>query len=153
MGRMQGYDYLDLGGGLNEGQPTSSINPNECTVLRNLYPFGRKLVRRGGVRLITTDGNWDENIFSMFPLKTSSDEWTLLVGGATKLGKLDGDTISDLPSSLSIPSQSTAWVWFQYKDFAYAMREGQTDLLRADATSWYTAGMAAPSLGPTIADG
>ena len=153
MGRMQGFDFLDLGGGLNEGQPTSSINPNECTVLRNLYPFGRKLVRRGGVRLLTTSGNWDENIFSMFPLKTSAGDWTLLLGGATKLGKLDGNAISDLPSSLSIPSQSTPWVWFQYKDYAYCMREGQTDMLRADATSWYTAGIAAPSVAPTIADG
>lgn len=150
---MKGFDFLDLGGGLNEGQPLSSINPNEQTVLRNMYPFGRKLVRRGGVRLITTDGNWDENIFSMFPLKTSAGDWTMLVGGATKLGKLDGDTISDLPSSLSIPSQSTQWQWFQYKDYAYTFREGQTDLLRADATSWYTAGMAAPSVPPVIADG
>lgn len=150
---LQGFDFADLGGGLNEGQPLSSINPNEATVLRNFYPFGRKLVRRGGVRLLTTSGNWDENIFSMFPLKTSTDEWTLLVGGATKLGKLSGDTIADLPSSLSIPSGTYPWVWFQYKNYAYAMRQGQTDLLRADSTSWYTAGMAAPSVAPTIAQG
>jgi len=153
MGKMQGFDYLDLGGGLNEGQPLSSINPNEATVLRNFYPFGRKLVRRGGVRKISTSGNWDENIFSMFRLKTSDSTWTLLVGGATKLGKLSGDTIADLPSSLSIPSGTNAWIWFQYKDFAYTFREGQTDMLRADATSWYTAGMAAPSVGPTITEG
>ena len=153
MGKMQGFDLLDLGGGLNEGQPTSSINPNELTVLRNMYPFGRKLVRRGGVRLLTTVGNWDENIFSMFPLKTSDGTWTMLTGGATKLGKLDGDQISTLPSSLSIPSQSTQWQWFQYKDYAYTFREGQTDLLRCDSTSWYTAGIAAPSVAPTLVDG
>lgn len=150
---MQGFDFLDLGGGLNQGQPISSINPNECTVLRNLYPFGRKLVRRGGVRLITTDGAWDENIFSMFPLKETDGTWTLLTGGATKLGKLDGDTIADLPGIQSIPSGTNAWVWFQYKDFAYAMREGQTDMLRVDSSSWNTAGIAAPSVPPTLADG
>jgi hypothetical protein len=153
MGKMQGFDILDLGGGLNEGQPTSSINPNELTVLRNMYPFGRKLVRRGGVRLISTEGNWDENIFSMFPLKTTDGEWTMLTGGATKLGKLSGDGIADLSTALTIPSQSTQWHWFQYKDYAYTFREGQTDLLRVDATSWSTAGLAAPSVAPTIADG
>lgn len=150
---LQGYDFLDLGGGLNQGQPISSIEPNEATILRNFYPFGRKLIRRGGTRRITTIGNWDENIFSMFPLKESDGTWTLLTGGATKLGKLDGDTISDLPSSLSIPSQSTMWNWFQYKDYAYCMREGQTDMIRADSTSWYTAGIAAPSGAPTLAQG
>src|SRR5574341_431348 len=68
MAGLKGFDFLDLGGGLNEGQPLSAVNPNEATILRNFYPFGRKLVRRGGVRKITTAGNWDENIFSMFPL-------------------------------------------------------------------------------------
>jgi len=150
---MQGFDLLDLGGGLNEGQPISAINPNEATKLRNLYPFGRKLVRRGGVRTLTTDGAWDENIYSMFAFKESNGDWTLLTGGASKLGKLDGDTVSDLPSALSIPSGTNAWIWFQYKDYAYALREGQTDMLRVDSSSWYTAGMAAPSVGPTLADG
>ena len=150
---LQGFDFLDLGGGINEGQPWASINQNEATVLRNFYPFGRKLVRRGGVRKLTTAGNWNENIFSMFPLKTSLGVWTLLVGGATKLGKLSGDSIADLGSSLTIPSGTNPWCWFQYKDYAYCMREGQANMLRVDASSWYTAGIAAPSVAPTIAQG
>lgn len=153
MAGLQGFDFLDLGGGLNEGQPLSAVNPNEATILRNFYPFGRKLVRRGGVRKLTTSSNWDENIFSMFPLKQSNGTWTLLLGGATKIGKLDGDAISTVPSALTIPSQSTMWQWFQYKNYAYTLREGQTDILRVDATSWYTAGIAAPTAAPTIAQG
>lgn len=151
--QLRDFDFLDLGGGVNEGQPWAGINTNEATVLENFYPFGRKLKRRGGIRKITTVDNWDENIFSMFPLKKSTDEWVLLVGGATKLGKLSGDTIADLPSVLSIPSGSNPWCWFQYKDFAYAMREGSTEMLRVDESSWYTAGIAAPSVAPTIAQG
>lgn len=150
---VQDFDFQDLGGGLNEGQSWAAINENEATVLENFYPFGRKLRRRGGIRLITTAGNWDENIFSMFPLKTSVGDWTLLVGGATKLGKLDGDTISDIPSVLTIGSNTNPWCWFQYKDFAYAMREGGTNMLRVDGSSWYTAGIAAPSTAPVGADG
>lgn len=150
---LQGFEFLDLGGGVNEGQPWASVNPNESTVLENFYPFGRKLRRRGGVRLLTTNGNWDENVFSMFPLKTSVGDWTLLVGGATKLGKLDGNSISDLGSSITVPSATTPWCWFQYKNFAYAMREGTTTMLRTDETSYNTAGIAAPATAPTIAQG
>jgi hypothetical protein len=150
---LKDFDFLDLGGGVNEGQPWAGINTNEATILENFYPFGRKLRRRGGTRLITTVANWDENIFSMFPLKKSTNEWILLVGGATKLGKLSGDTIADLPSVLSIPSGTNPWCWFQYKDYAYCMREGSTEMLRVDESSWYTAGIAAPSVAPTIAQG
>ncbi len=150
---LQGFEFLDLGGGVNEGQPWASVNPNEATVLENFYPFGRKLRRRGGVRLITTNGNWDENVFSMFPLKTSVGDWTLLTGGATKLGKLDGNSITDLGTSITIPSSTNPWCWFQYKDFAYAMREDTTTMIRADATSYNTAGIAAPATAPTIAQG
>jgi len=147
------FDFLDLGGGVNEGQPWAGINTNESTVLENFYPFGRKLRRRGGIRKITTVANWDENIFSMFPLKKSTDEWVLLLGGATKLGKLSGNTVADIPSVLSIPSGSNPWCWFQYKDYAYCMRQGSTEMLRVDESSWYSAGIAAPSVAPTIAQG
>lgn len=150
---LQGFDYQDLGGGLNEGQPWGLVDTNQATVLRNLYPFGRKLVRRGGVRKITTAAPWDQTINSMFPLKKSDDTWTMLVGGDTALGKLDGDTVSDLNSSLVIADSDRAWCWFQYKNYAYAMRKGYGNIIRADELSWYTAGIDAPTVAPTIVEG
>jgi hypothetical protein len=151
---IQPYDELDLGGGLNEGQPWASLNENEMTVLKNWYPFGRKLRRRGGVRLITTSGAWDENIYSMFPLKTASDEWIMLCGGETKIGKLDGDTISDIASTDTLGSGGTdLWRWFQYKNYVYAMRPSAGKMIRIEETSWQDAGIAAPTVAPTIAEG
>jgi hypothetical protein len=150
---MQDYDYQDLGGGLNEGQSWAAVNQNEMTVLKNWYPFGRKLRRRGGTRLITSTSAWDENIYSMFPLKTASGTWVMLVGGNTKLGYLDGSTVSDLPSNDTFNPGTDPWRWFQYKNFAYAMRPSCGKLLRCDNTSWSEAGITAPTAGPTLADG
>lgn len=150
---LQGFDYEDLGGGLNEGQPWSALDPNEATILRNFYPFGRKLVRRGGVRKITTDGAWDETINSLFPLKKSDGTWVMLAGGSTKIGKLVGNGIEDLNSSLSISTSSNPWCWFQYKNNAYALRRGYGSLLRCDETAWYSGGIAEPTAAPTLADG
>lgn len=150
---LEGFDRKDLGGGLNEGQPWHSVNENEFTVLKNWFPFGRKLRRRGGVRKITVSGAWDENIYSMFPLKTASDEWVMLVGGNTKLGYLDGATISDLPSTQTFNPGTDPWRWFQYKSYAYAMRPSCGKLLRCDESSWREAGITAPTGAATMADG
>ncbi len=150
---MTPHDMLDLGGGLNEGQPWASVNANEMTLLKNWYPFGRKLRRRGGVRLITTDSAWDENIYSMFPLKTSTDSWVMLTGGNTKIGKLDGNAVADLATPDSVNAGTDAWVWFQYKNFAYAMRPSAGKILRVSADSWQDAGIVRPSSACTIVDG
>ena len=146
-------EMLDLGGGLNEGQPWASLNENEMTVLKNWYPFGRKLRRRGGVRLITTSSAWDENIYGMFPLKTATDSWVMLVGGQTKIGKLDGQAIADLSSSDSFNTGTDLWRWAQYKNYAYAMRPSAGKMLRVSSDTWQNAGIAAPTVAPTIVDG
>lgn len=153
---VQPYDYLDLGGGLNQGAAPSAIDPREMQELQNWYPYASRLRRRGGVRRLTTTSAWDTDITAMFPLKKSDGTWVLLVGGGAKFGKLDGTSVVDLPfgGSLGAPAPSTApWVFFQYKNHAYALRKGYGTLLRLSDDVVLEAGMAAPAAACTIAQG
>ena len=149
---IQEFDFTDLGGGLNEGEAWNDIMPNQATVLRNYYPFGKKLVKRGGTRKITTSAPWDQNAYSMFPFKVDVDTWALLLGGQDKFGRLDGNSVSDLTGP-GITSGTGTWCFFQYQGYAYAMRESSGQLFRMDQYFWNTAGLAAPSTAPTIAQG
>ena len=147
---MPGFDYADLGGGINAGAAPAAIASREMAELINWYPDQTRLRRRGGISLVGSGGIKPT---SLFPLHTSAGDWTLLVGGPTGFGRLDGSAIVDLPSSVSLPSSFHPWVMFQYKDHVYALRKDTNVLLRLAADSVALAGLAAPSSAATIAEG
>lgn len=149
-------DYSDLGGGLNRGAAPSAIERREMQELRNWYPYSTRLRRRGGTRRLTSTAAWGVNITSMFPLKTGDGSWTLLTAGSQKFGKLDGTSITDLSKAGSvnpIAASNLPWIFFQYKDHAYAMRRGHSQLIRLTDTAYHAAGIVAPAAACTIADG
>lgn len=149
---MQGFDYNNLGGGVNAGDAADSLKSSEAAELINWYPEFSRLRRRGGVRRITTAA-WDDQIVSMFPLRKSDGTWVLIVGGSGKFGKLDGTTIVDVPFGSGVGPVVTArpWKHFVYKDYLYAVRRGGR-LLRIGDNVLH-AGFAAPTGAPTIAQG
>src|SRR5687768_2874807 len=46
-------EFLDLGGGLNEGDSPQAIRDSEFTLLENFFPLATKIVRRNGTLRIT----------------------------------------------------------------------------------------------------
>jgi len=152
---VQGYDYADIGGGINAGSAPAAIQSREMSALRNFYPYQTRLRRRGGLRRITTGGAWDQNITGMFPYSTSNGDWFLIVAGPTKFGRLNINSIADLSlaAGISIPSNLYPWVVFQYKDYIYAMKKDGGGLYRLTSTVAQRAGIAAPASAPTLADG
>lgn len=153
---IQDFDYPDLGGGLNADSAPSAIDRSEMQELKNWYPYGTRLRRRGGVRRLTTTNPWDVEITSMFPLKTADGSWVLLVGGPQKFGKLDGSSVTDLTMVTqlnTINSSVHPWVFFQYLNNAYALRKGHNELIRLTSTAAFPAGIEAPSTAMTISEG
>lgn len=150
---IQGFEYRDLGGGVNLGAAATAIQANQFELLENFYPQSTRIRRRGGIRRLTTQGAWDTNITAMFPLKRSDGSWVLLVAGATKFGKMGSDTISNLAGGLVIPNYAFPWTFFAYKDNAYALRRGAGNLIRVTPETALNAGIAPPAAAPTIAEG
>lgn len=151
---MQGFDYLDLGGGLNVGSAPGSIQPREFLELDNWYPYGNALIFRGGTTRITTAGPWSQQITGMFPLKRANGSWVLLVGGPTGFGRLVGAGIVDIPSSgLFLNSDLRPWAMLQYKDYGYAMRPNAGTIVRLAPGEANYAGIEKPSSAPTLAQG
>lgn len=148
----QGYDYEDIGGGVNRGAAPAAIDKRQMAALANFYPFETRLRRRGGVRKITNTTWHGQQIVSMFPLKKSDGTWVLIVGGQTKFGRLDADTIVDIPfNGGGVSTSARPWNFFQYKDYLYGLREGQ--LFRISEDVAVRAGLSAPLTAPVIAQG
>jgi hypothetical protein len=148
--------YLDLGGGLNQGKPGSTINDNEMTALSNFYPFSTKLKRRGGHKKLNTTAAYTEQLTGIFPYRPDgATEVTTIVGGLTTLAKRDGTEIVAIPAEVdfSIGSSTKPWVMFEYKDIMYAFRESSNQLIRCDGSYYGAAGISAPATAPTIAEG
>ncbi len=152
---MQGFDYADLGGGLNVDGAKHQIPQKQMPQLKNWYPCGTKLRRRGGVRKLTTAGAWDQNITGMFPLKLNDGTWVLLVSGQDKFGKMASETVADLSMAAGlVPSvNDKPPVFFQFKDYAYWLRPGNTGLVRLTETAAARAGITPPAAACTIAQG
>lgn len=146
-------DY-DVGGGLNQGLPASKIAQNESPDIRNFYPFGKKMIRRGGIRRVTSTPHTEE-LISFFPYKRGTGDWTLIVGGVSSFGKLSGTGILAIPttSGLSLVPVTLPWVFFQYNNIAYAVGRGDGRLLRLTPDLVSLAGIDAPTVAPTIAQG
>ena len=154
---IQHYDYEDLGGGVNLGAAPAQIPSKQMAALENWYPYNTRLRRRGGVRRLTTGSAWSQNITGMFPLKLANGTWALLVGGPTAFGKYNESTLAvddlTLGSGVVFPASTLPWTFFQYKNYAYAMRRNAGTMIRLTETSANRGGITAPTAAATIAQG
>ncbi len=143
-----------LGGGLNQGLPPTSIKPSEHPILENFYPFGQKLIRRGGIRQVTSSA-FTEALTSFFPFKDSTGNWTLLVSGQTRFGKMSGMGFLLIPNAkgVSIASVNLPFTWFQYNDVAYAVRPGGGALYRITPGTVMKSGIPAAETAPVLTQG
>jgi len=141
-----------MGGGLNQAQPPTAIQPNEHPDLQNFYPFAGKLIRRGGVRRITSVAH-TEALLSLFPFKKRAGDWTLIVGTKSGFGKLSNTGILAIPTveGLVLVQVLIPWVMLQYNDVAYAVRDGAGSLFRVTPDVVMAAGIAKPSSAPVLA--
>ena len=158
MGESKRFVLSDLGGGLNEGADPTDIDDKEMQVLLNLYPFQKRLIKRSGMSRISGSGSsnrYFEETTGGFPYKIANGAWTLVVGGQTSIGKLDGSSLVKIPhvDGTSYTSSDEPWSFSQYKDIIYATRKDAGSLQRSDASHIGDAGIAKPSTAPTIAQG
>jgi len=146
---------VDLSGGLNEGVDPASLQPNQFSVLTNFYPFGAKLVRRWGMNRLNTV-EYAERITSLFPMKLNTGEWLLLGGAETGFVKLVGGVFATIPVGDG-PAYSSdtlnPWRMRQRLDVVYAVRKATGSLKRITPDWMLAAGIDAPSVAPTLADG
>lgn len=139
---------------MNEGADPTAIGDDEMQSLSNFYPYLNRLRSRKGLTKITSYAAWSDYINSMFAYKTSTGAWRLLLGGRTKIGYLDGNTISDVSNYGNAYSGSTdPWSWDQYVDMAYNCRNADGTIYRCDGSAIGSAGISAPGTAATIAQG
>jgi hypothetical protein len=146
----------DLGGSLNQGTAPSEIAPNEYASIANFYQFGAKLRRRGGMRRLT-DTAFQECITGLVSYKPEAlppGGVDMMVAGLTRWGRMVGSSITAIPNQtgFTIPTSTRRWTQFQYKNICYGIRSG-IGLVRSDGTYVGSAGIEAPTVAPTIADG
>ena len=148
--------YLDLGGGRNGNIPASHIGDNQQQELRNFYPLGPRLRRRPGVARLTS-APYAEALTSLFGFKADTGDWTLIAGALTGLARLDGTGLVPIARSdgggLPYVASSSPWVFSQYQGVAYVTRPSTGTLKRAKPDFIMDAGISAPSVRPTLADG
>jgi hypothetical protein len=148
------YELLNLGGGHVDGLPAQHIQDNEAELLSNWIPVGSKLKRRDGTRRITSVA-YSENLTSLFPYKLSEGTWLLLVGSLSTVAKLDGGGLVPLTvaDGLTYASLTDPWHFRQFKDEVLGARKGTGTLKRITQDTIQDAGIAAPTVAPTITDG
>lgn len=145
--------YEDLGAGLNEGVSRAGLADNEMAVLENFFPFGKKLVRRGGTTAITSVP-YTENITGIINYKrTSTSAVKTIVGGLTSLAVLSGTALMALANnSGSITSDDHLWTLLQYNNIGYGTRRN-AGLRRFTDEVHSLAGITAPQIAPTLVQG
>ena len=151
---MPRFIYNDIGGGLNQGQPPQTIQDREFIELKNFYPFGTKLRRRGGLHRLS-DSPYSEQITGVLAFRPTTGSVQTLLGAETVIAELDGSTITALPplSGFSFSPSTKPWTAFEYKNIAYWLREESNSLIRSDGTYFGPSGISAPATAPTLADG
>jgi hypothetical protein len=151
------YELLSLGGGQVDGIPPEHIQDHECEMIENFIPIGTRLRARNGIYGTTrvTATPYGENVTSLFPFKLSTGMWLLLAGTVTGLAKLDGDALVALPVSDGqvYASSASPWHFRQYKNEVLAVRRATGTMKRVTRDNVMDAGIPAPSVAPTIADG
>jgi hypothetical protein len=147
---MEKFVYPNLGGGANLGSDPTDIRNDEMRSLINFYPYHTRLRRRGGVRRLTSAAG--DTITAMFPYKLSTGSWLLVAGHPSKFSKLDAGALVDIPleASLSIAASNNPWIFFQYKDYLYGLREGK--FVRINDTVVRSAGIEAMAAAPNLSD-
>lgn len=157
MPAQSGFLFADLGGGINEGLAPTDIKDSEFQSLSNFLPFGRKIIRRKGVDLLSTTGSHSEAITGIFPIKLSTGTWRVIVLSSTAMARLNGTAFTALTNddAVAIGAGSLPWVGLQYKDIGYAVRRNCTGMRRLSAggTNFDVAGIAAPTTNAVLADG
>lgn len=148
------FDFMDLGGSLNQGQQPNRIAPNEWQELINLYQFGTRLVRRGGMEKVTTVAA-GENITSLFVLNDAAGLRDLMAFSATRAYRQDSTSLVEIPRLEGGYFNSTdlPWSLLQYVNTGYAMRRDNMSLRRFARDYVQQAGILAPNTAPVIADG
>lgn len=147
----------DFSGGINTGQPPSGLQPNESISTRNYRIYGKKLVRRGGMRRVNTYANRyalaSEVLTGFFSYRPTAGAMSI-VGTSSRLAFFNGTfTAITVGGVTSIGAGSLPWIFFQYKDILYAFRTGSGGFFRSKGITYDTAGVAAPASAPTLADG
>jgi len=143
----------DFSGGINTGQPPSGLQPNESASIRNFFIYGKKLVRRGGMRRVNTYANrYSEALTGFFAYRPASGALSI-VGSSSKLAFFNG-AFTDITAggAVTIGAGSLPWIFIQYKGVLYAFRTGTTALFRTLGSTYNPAGVSAPVAGPTLAD-
>jgi len=164
----------DLKGSLNQGRAPSDLGPSDFTRLRNWYQYGGKLYRRGGMRRLTT-APFSERLTGLLsfragvmvyppspdsvptiptPLPIPAFNVDMIVAGPTRFGVFADGAITAIPNGLgfSIASSTKRWTLLQFKNMCYGIR-ALAGLVRTDGALVATAGIAAPTAAPVLADG
>lgn len=162
-------DLLKLGGGYVDGRSPLDLDDDQFAQLGNFIGKGRKLVRRRGVKVLTTMTALDQQVFgrtnSVFSFQENTGAWTVIVGYSRGIARFDettgklvalsgtepGHTL--LPGATETPAAVTLpWQFLQYLNTGYAVRPG-SGLLRFSLFSFEGAGIPAPSTAPTLSEG
>lgn len=150
------FDFLDVGGSLNDGQPGTAIAVNEWQQLWNFYQFGTKLVRRGGMERETgvNEAPATENLTGLHVLNLVDGSRYMLAGGLTRLWRQEDDALVELPRLEGgfFNSTDLLWVTVQRNDIAYWMRRDNGGLRRSSFDYVQNAGILAPITAPTLTE-
>ena len=141
---------LDFSGGLNDGLSPAEINSDELSAIKNLYPYRRHLKRRKGRRRITNSVA-SAAVTGILALKRAPGDWTLICGLSSGFARVQGELFVALSGS-EITNTMYPWEMKQYKNIGYAVRRDRTGIIRLTETTFGSAGIAAPSTAPTLAD-
>jgi len=145
------FEFIDHGGGQNDGPSPSHIADRELASLVNFYPYGQSLIRRNGVAQLTqTPAGVD--ITTPFSFKDSdSGVWALFGFSRVGLQRMDGQGFVNVGGAFA--DSAIPWCAEQYRNVGYAVRSGVGSLQRFTRDFMIPAGIAAPLTAPTLADG
>lgn len=113
----------DLGGGQVDGIPPLDIQDSQFERLVNFFPFGSKLVRRGGVEQKTTIGT-DQDITGLLTFSSEGSHYAV-AGLVNKFAWNNAGTMTAIPKiDGALPDDYRPWSMVQYKNEMFAVRPG-----------------------------
>jgi hypothetical protein len=147
------FDLLDRGGGHVDGIPATHIADREWSRLVNFFTYGPKIRLRGGITEVVAPAS-GETATSFFPYKNSSGDFTLLVGQLTGFSAVTTGVLTAVPlNGFTLNSDLRPAHGVQYKDVLLVARPNAGTLMRGTPSGFSRAGIAAPTVAPTLADG
>lgn len=147
----------DLSGGINEGASPNNIGDNEAQQLINFLPFAGRLLRRLGTSYVNSNG-FTQALLGIFRFVTSTGTDVIIGAGSTLLRWCTpgAGAWTDLTNNdaTAVNAGTAPWCFEAYKDILYALRENTVMRRIVTAgTSFDVAGITAPTVAATIADG